>query len=137
MSSSTKLRSPTATVDLTATTGNDLRWPLALDVIDTAGATQDLDVTSCTWALRIAATKGGTAALSGTVTTSWTTTGIKVDTAASGYVTLVITKADVATLTADSTYYYSIQAVTPATQTYIPSMTLNLFEGSLFVEQAA
>lgn len=131
------VENPTADRPIEVPEACDLRLPLHLQVIDTAGVTQDCSVTDCTWVLNISDAPGGTVKLTGGLVTDWADTGVKVETAASGYIHLIACKADLATLTAGTTYWYDLSVTTPAGHTYLPSWTGTLLRGMFTVLSAA
>jgi hypothetical protein len=128
------LKAPTKIENLTVVTGEDRRYPMYLQVYDVDGALQDLDVSSCTFALRVVADRGGTALISGGTTTSYSTSGIKVQDAAAGEVDLVLAAADIAALTEGVRYEYAVKITTPAGQAYIPSLTYVALQGTLYCQ---
>lgn len=128
------LKAPTKIENITVVTGEDRRYPIHLRVYDEDGALQDLDVSNCTFALRVVAARGGTALISGATTTSYSTSGIKVQDAAAGEIDLVLAKADIAALTDGVQYEYAVTVTTPAGQTYIPSLTYVALQGTLYCQ---
>lgn len=131
------VESPTATRPIEVPEGCDLRLPLHLQVIDTAGVTQNFSATDCTWTLNISDYPGGTVKLTGGLVTVWADTGVKVETAASGFIHLIAQVSDLATLTAGTTYWYDLTVTTPAGHAYLPSWTGMLLTGSFTVTTAA
>lgn len=111
--------------------GDDHRDYFTVQVNGTA-----TDLTSATWALRIADRQGGTVSVSKTTTSAWTTTGVKVDDASAGQITVVVAAADVTTL-APGRHYYEVVCTFPAAHSSFPSMTKTILAGEFRVKKDA
>lgn len=117
--------------------GCDYRDALHLQVLTESGPPAvDLVCTSATWTLVVSDEQGGTALLTKTSTAAWTTSGVYVEDAPTGYVHVVVCAADVATL-GPGDYYYEATVTLPAGHAYLPSRKLCLVCGTLTVNAAA
>lgn len=117
--------------------GCDYRDAMHLQVLTESGPPAvDLDCTSATWTLVVSDEQGGTALLNKTSTSAWTTSGVYVEDAATGYVYIVVCAADVTTL-GPGAYYYQVTVTLPASHAYQPSWTQCLLAGTFTVNPAA
>lgn len=117
--------------------GCDYRDPLHLQSLTGVATTAaDLDVTGATWALVVASEQGGASLLAGGTITAWDDSGVLVETAAEGYVHLVICADDTDTLGAGE-YYYQLTLTLPAGSTVLPSWTQCVLHGTLTINDAA
>lgn len=117
--------------------GCDYRDALHLQVLTESGPPAvDLVCTSATWTLTVSDVQGGTALLSKTSTAAWTTSGVYVEDAVTGYVHVVVCAADVTAL-GPGDYYYQVTVALPASHAYRPSWTQCLLAGTFKVHAAA
>ena len=118
-------------VNITVPIGDSYRklWTLQRDT----GTAAAVVLTDVTWTLIVSTAPGGTVLLSKTVTTDWLTSGIHVDTAASGQFSVYILAADVTTIGLRSAAYYEVVATFPAAHAQFPSLVKTLFAGRLTV----
>ncbi len=124
------LNSLPETVDVTAIIGDSYRrqWTLERDT----GTATAVSLTGVTWTLIVSSDTDGTVKLSKTVTTVWTASGIKIDTAASGQFSVYVLAADTTTIGLGS-WYYEVVATFGAAHADFPSMVKTLFKGRFTV----
>lgn len=101
-----------------------------------ASTTAAVSLTSVTWTLKVADYQGGTSTLSKTNTTTWTSSGVHVDTAASGTFSVYLLAEDVTTIGVGR-HYYEVEATFPAAHLDFPSMVKTLIAGTLHVTDDA
>lgn len=107
-------------LSLTRTQGKEVRYPLTLQ-LDTGSGYAAIDLTSVTYTLVVSSNRGGTAVLSKTVTTDWTTSGVKVIGASTGQITILIIAGDTTSL--EGTYYYEVGLTFPSDHADLPSFS--------------
>jgi len=114
-----------------------LYWdPLHLQVITTAGATADLDVTGATWALTVSDARDGNALLSKAATATFGLSGVYVESATGGIAHVVIDDGDMTTIGAGSRWY-ELRMEAPSAHAYLPPGDFCLLEGPLVIRADA
>ena len=111
--------------------GGEIRDPVVLQLNGTA-----MVLTDVTWTLIVSEKRGAASAtLSKTVTTDWTTSGIRVVDATAGEITIFIASSDTTALL--GRYYYEVKATFPSDHSLLPSAVRTLFNGSIVVNDDA
>lgn len=119
-------------IDLSLRKGDAYRQGWTLKADTGSGATA-IDLTNVTFVLGID-DEDGTSKVTGTEdTTSWTKSGVSVDDADAGQITLCLASADAGALTAGE-YTYEVKATWAAGDASWPSLVKTIFAGRLTIE---
>lgn len=119
-------------IDLSLRKGDSYRQGWTIKADTGAGATA-IDFTNVTFTLGID-DEDGTSKVTGTEdTTSWTKSGVSVDDADAGQITLCLAAADAGALAAGE-YTYEVKATWSAGDASWPSLVKTLFAGRLTIE---
>lgn len=119
-------------VDLSLRKGDAYRQGWTLKADTGSGATA-IDLTNVTFTLGVD-DEDGTSKLTGTEdTATWTDSGVNVDSAAAGQITLCLASADAGALDAGE-YTYEVKATWAAGDASWPSLVKTLFAGRLTIE---
>jgi len=115
--------------DVRVAGGDGHRDPLSIQLNDAA-----LDLTDVTWALRISDHPGGAASVTGAAVADWTESGVYLDSASDGQVTVWVAETDTTALGAGE-YWYELVATFPGDHSLLPSLTKTLIAGAFRVVQ--
>ncbi len=117
-------------VNISVPIGNSYRrqWTFERDT----GTAAAVSLTSVTWTLIISTDRDGTVKLSKTTTAVWTASGVYIDSAAAGQLTVYVLASDVTTLAVGS-WFYQVVATFPSGHADFPSLVKTLFEGTFTV----